>query len=71
MIAAVNRRMLADGGPRYTAYLRSTPPSRLGSGGYEWSVTDENTGLVVRSGWCAGPKRDAEAEARLAISELS
>ena len=56
--------------PRYTAYLSRTAPSRLDSGGYDWSVTDESTGLVVRQGWCAGPSSDAAAEARLAIEEL-
>lgn len=51
--------------PRYTT---ATHWARTG---YDWAVFDEHTGLVVRQGWCAGPRRDALAEARLAISELS
>ena len=60
---------------RYTTHLAAT---KTGWGktrwdgrvGHDWSVTDEQTGLVVASGWCAGPRRDALADAMLAIGEL-
>jgi hypothetical protein len=68
--ALAKRRVLADGMPRYTTYFAKTSPVRTGMPGYDWSITDERTGLVVRHGWVAGSKRDAAAEARVAIKDL-
>ncbi len=57
--------------PRHTScILRTTSLTSGALAGYEWAVTDRLTGLVVRSGWVAGSKREAQAEINLAIWEL-
>ena len=61
--AAFERAMSAPS-RRYIAHFGKT------ARGYDWSVTDARTDRTVASGWCAGPRRDAQAEATLAISEL-